>query len=424
MYIFTAIILITCFVFIVQGLRDWYRKVKIQKTLQQMGTADQSFSKHHLFLFCKEHIEENYITFKKGYEILEYDRMEFSTFQYEKDPDNTVVQAFVVVKGKREKTEEEKNQSFFSSWLNEGIRNKKLFVLLTLRRAEGEWYVSQIEEKEQNSLDIKFESDLSDHQYQFSRILRFYVVHVFSYKPWKEKRANSDFNFDFFEDHINEKKSMRLSGTIVKTFFLLALVVSSASFMLIQYYEYGRDLFWLGILAGMLAFIVIMYTLKNPRFSAITTPIYAVLEGMIIGSVSIYYEENFQGIIIQSVALTFAVVFMMFVIYSFYKPSYNFILGILSMTTAIFLVYVVEALPILPEQYSLVFDDGARGWLFSIVIVVVASLHLLVDFDVIRRGIEIKAARYMEWFSAFSLILTIVWLYAEILKLLGRARNN
>lgn len=217
---------------------------------------------------------------------------------------------------------------------------------------------------------------------------------------------------------------MTLAGTVNRAFMLLALVVISAAWV------WGRaDSPTLSayIMAGCIGgFVVALITIFNTRAAPVTAPIYAVLEGLAIGGVSALYEAKYPGVVMQAVGLTFGTLFCMLAAYKtgLIRATENFKLGVTAATGAIALLYLVDlALMFFGKPISFIHEGGLYGILFSVVVVGIAALNLVMDFDFIESGVQHGSPKYMEWYAAFGLLVTLVWLYLEILRLLSKSRK-
>lgn len=217
---------------------------------------------------------------------------------------------------------------------------------------------------------------------------------------------------------------MTLQGTVQKSFILLALAVVSACFTWKTVSGIGLTL---GIAGGIGGFIVAMVLCFKKEWSPGLAPAYAILKGLFLGAISALMERSYQGIVGQAVMLTFGTFFALLAAYTtgLIKPSENFKLGIFAATGGIALVYLVSlGLRIFGIQMPFIHDSGPIGIAFSVFVVVIAALNLVLDFDFIENGVESRAPRYFEWYAAFGLMVTLVWLYIEILRLLYKLRSR
>lgn len=221
---------------------------------------------------------------------------------------------------------------------------------------------------------------------------------------------------------------MTLSGTVNKAAILLALVLITAMWTWGRFFEAGNPaaimpLLWVGVIGGFVAALVTIFFKKA---SPIMAPIYALLEGLAIGGISAFYEVKFPGIVIQAVGLTFGTLFCLLAAYKsgLIRATENFKLGVVAATGSIALLYLVDmALMFFGKPIGFIHDGGTFGILFSVVVVVIAALNLVLDFDFIESGVEGGSPKYMEWYAAFGLLVTLVWLYLEILRLLSKSRK-
>jgi len=184
---------------------------------------------------------------------------------------------------------------------------------------------------------------------------------------------------------------------------------------------------WLigGFIGG---FIVALITIFKKTLAPITTPIYALLEGVALGGLSAWFESIYPGIVVQAVTLTFGVLFALLFAYrsGLIKVTKNFRLGVVAATGGIALVYLISWLMNMftGAGIGMIHESGIMGIGFSLFVVVIAALNLVLDFDFIETGAEQGAPKYMEWYGAFGLIVTLVWLYIEILRLLSKLRSR
>tara|TARA_B100000579_G_C22847180_1_gene865106 strand:- start:1134 stop:1874 length:741 start_codon:yes stop_codon:yes gene_type:complete len=218
-------------------------------------------------------------------------------------------------------------------------------------------------------------------------------------------------------------ETMTINGTVNKTALSLFLLILAGTFTFSPNYLW---LMWPGFIGG---FIVAMITIFKKQWAPITVPIYAILEGLALGGISYMYNVQFEGIVSQAILLTLGILFALLFAYKskLIAPTENFKLGLFAATGGIFLVYIASfimsffgaGLPILDPTNSSLFSIG-----FSLFVVVIASLNLVLDFDFIEEGSEKGMPKYMEWYGAFGLLVTLIWLYLEILRLLSKLRSR
>jgi len=225
--------------------------------------------------------------------------------------------------------------------------------------------------------------------------------------------------------------TMTLEGTVNKTGILLALVVLSASFTWRMFFESGGQagaVMPIAMGGAVVGFVLALVTLFKKQWSGITAPLYAIAEGLFLGAISAIFEMQYQGIVIQAVALTLGTLASLLFLYKtgIIKPTENFRLMIVSATMGIALLYLVNILMNMFGSGGIGFihSNGLFGIGFSLFVVAIAALNLVLDFDFIEQGSEMNAPKYMEWFGAFSLMVTLIWLYLEILRLLAKLRSR
>lgn len=219
-------------------------------------------------------------------------------------------------------------------------------------------------------------------------------------------------------------KPMTIRGAVNKTTILLGLVVVSAAWswiMIARDPGSGSVWAWPPITA-LAAFAVGLITCLNRRAAPVTAPIYAVLEGILVGAISAAVEATYPGVVLPAVMLTFATLFSLLALYraSGFQVTPGFRMGVVSATMAIALVYLAALAATLfgIDALPLIHQTGLIGIGLSLFVVVIAALNLVMDFDLIESGARAGAPRYMEWYAAFGLIVTLIWLYWEVLKLL------
>ena len=216
---------------------------------------------------------------------------------------------------------------------------------------------------------------------------------------------------------------MTIKGTVDKTAIGLFLLIFSG------YYSFAPGMTYLipvGVFGGL---IVAVITIFKKEWSPITVPIYAILEGLAMGSISYMFNQAYEGIVMQAIGLTLGILASLLLAYrsGMIKATENFKLGVAAATGGIFLVYMASfvmsffgaSISVLDPTNSSLMSIG-----FSLFIIVIASLNLVLDFDFIEEGAKKGAPKYMEWYGAFGLLVTLIWLYLEILKLLSKLRSR
>lgn len=223
--------------------------------------------------------------------------------------------------------------------------------------------------------------------------------------------------------------TMTIQGTVSKTLILLALAVAGAATI------WGPAVsdpqapvvtmgLWGGLIGG---FIMAIVTSFKPTWAPITAPIYAMLEGVFLGAISAYFNTVYPGIAIQAVGLTFGTLFMLLILYraGLIRATPRFRRMVIAATGAIVLFYLASmVMRLFGTEMSILYDSSPLGIGISLVIVAVAALNLVLDFDLIERGAASGAPKHMEWFGAFALMVTLVWLYLEMLRLLAKIQDR
>jgi len=219
----------------------------------------------------------------------------------------------------------------------------------------------------------------------------------------------------------SDEGRMTVRGAVNKTLLLAAVLLATAMFSFINP---SSTLMWVGAIGGLIT--VIVATFKR-EWSPFLAPIYAALEGLFVGSISSFFEAQFSGIIFNAVSLTMAALFGMLFIYraGWIKVTDKFRSGVMMATGAIFLVYMLNlVLRLFGVEMPFLHQGGTFGIIFSLGVIVIACLNLLLDFDMFEKGEQYGAPEYMEWFAGMGLIVTLVWLYLEILRLLAILSSN
>ncbi len=218
---------------------------------------------------------------------------------------------------------------------------------------------------------------------------------------------------------------MTLDGAVNKT------AISMGILLLAAYYTYSNAIMDYVVIGFIGGFILAIVTIFKKEWSPITVPIYALLEGLALGGISKIYAEAFEpGIVPQAIMLTLGILFALLFAYKtkIIKATENFKLGIFAATAGIAIVYLISflmsifgggGLPVMDPANSSMLSIG-----FSLFVVVIASLNLVMDFDFIEEGAANGAPKYMEWYGAFGLLVTLIWLYLEILRLLAKLSSR
>lgn len=226
----------------------------------------------------------------------------------------------------------------------------------------------------------------------------------------------------------SETEVMTVRGAMSKFGFLIFMVLAGAGYTW-HLYEQGQNslmntLLWVGIIGGLITVVAISF---KPTWAPYLAPLYGILEGFFLGAISVIINnalaDSYPGIILQAVGLTFGVALAMFLLYNFkiIKATQRFKSIVFTATAGIAIFYLITlVLGMFHVNIPFMYDSSFLGIGISLIIVAVAALNLILDFDMIEKGADMGAPKYMEWYSAFALLVTIVWLYVEILRLLSR----
>ena len=218
-------------------------------------------------------------------------------------------------------------------------------------------------------------------------------------------------------------EKMTIGGTVNKTAMSLLLLMATASY---TWTNPSPTLMMFGLFGGLIMAII---TIIKKTWAPYTLSGYALLKGLALGGISRFFEMQYPGIVSQAVFLTFGILAALLLAYKsgFIKPTENFKLGVVAATGGIAIMYLISwimsmfgsGLSIMNPSNSSMFSIG-----FSIFVVIIASLNLVLDFDFIEEGAEMGAPKYMEWYGAFGLLVTLIWLYLEILRLLAKLQSR
>ncbi|MGH7606322.1 MAG: Bax inhibitor-1/YccA family protein [Gemmatimonadales bacterium] len=232
--------------------------------------------------------------------------------------------------------------------------------------------------------------------------------------------------FERFGPGVAGGEGMTIDGTIHRSAFLLLLVVATATWTWVK--TFGGTPTTGYLLVGALGgFVVALATIFKPTWAPITAPIYALLEGLALGAISAYFEARYPGIVIQAVALTFGTLVALLIAYrsGAIQVTRNFRMGVVAATGGIAVFYLVAmGLSFFGIRIPFLHEGSWLGIGFSLFVVVIAALNLVLDFDFIEKGAEQGAPKFMEWYAAFGLMVTLIWLYLEILRLLSKLRSR
>jgi len=243
------------------------------------------------------------------------------------------------------------------------------------------------------------------------------------------RTSNPALNEKAFRGQVAVGEAMTLQGTVNKTGLLLLCVVATAAWTwgLAHSETPEAGLPWMmgGLIGG---FIVALVTVFRKNWSPLTAPLYALLEGLVLGGISAVFDKTYPGIAVHAVGLTLGTLFVMLLAYKtgLIRATQGFKLGVIAATGGIAVFYLVQMALSFFFHYRFTAINGSGFWGigFSIFVVIIAALNLVLDFDMIETGVRGGAPKYMEWYGAFGLMVTLVWLYLEILRLLAKTSRR
>ncbi|MBN1517637.1 Bax inhibitor-1/YccA family protein [Candidatus Sumerlaeota bacterium] len=244
------------------------------------------------------------------------------------------------------------------------------------------------------------------------------------------RTSNPALNERTFSETQAAGRRMTLAGTVNRSGILLLICFAVSVWVWHQFINAGRnpEAIMPFLLTGAFGgFVVAIITSFSMRISPFTAPLYAALEGLFIGGISSLMEAQFPGIVLQAVGLTFGVFLTLLAAYAtgFIKATDNFKRGVIAATGGILAIYLATlVLGFFGTAIPYIHESGPIGIGFSLFVVTIAALNLVLDFDLIEQGAQHGAPKYMEWYAAFGLMVTLVWLYIEILRLLSKLNSR
>ena len=251
------------------------------------------------------------------------------------------------------------------------------------------------------------------------------------FKSGNPTLSENRFRDTVLADVVTHENAMTLKGTLNKFGFLFLMVLGTSFYSWKEFADGGNvvPLMWTGALGGLVIAIVLVF---KKQWSPYLAPLYALLEGLFVGAISSMYNfafaEKAPNLIINAVGLTFGVAIAMYLLYSFriIKATEKFKSIVITATVGIAIFYVlVMVLRLFGfDNMPFLHEGSTFGIIFSLFVVSIAALNLILDFDMIEKGAEMGAPKYMEWYGAFGLLVTIVWLYMEILRLLSKLNRR
>jgi len=239
------------------------------------------------------------------------------------------------------------------------------------------------------------------------------------------------FRDTILDDVVTHENAMTVKGTLQKFGFLLLMVLATSFYSWREFFAQSGSVMPLILIGGIGGFVIAMVISFKKEWSAYLTPAYALLEGLFIGAISAYYSAAFAAkapnIVINAVGLTLGTAIAMYLLYSFriIQATQKFKAIMFTAIAGIFIFYLITfVLGFFGIQIPFLHEGSVLGIGFSLFVVAIAALTFILNFDMIEKGAELGAPKYMEWYGAFGLLVTIVWLYLEILRLLSKLNSR
>ena len=223
------------------------------------------------------------------------------------------------------------------------------------------------------------------------------------------------------------EEAMTISGAVNKTGILLLCAIATAAWTWNKFWHSPQEALPLILVGALGGLVLALVTTFKKEWSPVTAPLYALLEGLVLGGISAMYEMRFHGIAIQAVGLTFGTLLALLVAYrtGIVRVTEGFRMGVVAATGGIAMFYFLSfILGFFGIHFTSIYGAGLIGIGFSVVVVIVAALNLVLDFDFIENSARAGAPKSMEWYGAFGLMVTLVWLYLEILRLLSKLQSR
>jgi uncharacterized YccA/Bax inhibitor family protein len=242
------------------------------------------------------------------------------------------------------------------------------------------------------------------------------------------RTSNPALNEKAFQGQVALGDAMTLQGTVNKTGVLLLCVVAASAWTWGLAHSPAPEAMYPWMIGGLLGGLVVaLVTIFKKNWAPFTAPLYALLEGLVLGGISAFFEKSYPGIAAEAVGLTFGTLFVMLFAYKtgIIRATERFKLGVIAATGGIAVFYLIAmVLGLFHVKVGILYNGGFWGIAFSLFVVVIAALNLVLDFDMIETGVRMGAPKYMEWYGAFGLMVTLIWLYLEILRLLAKSRRR
>jgi len=243
------------------------------------------------------------------------------------------------------------------------------------------------------------------------------------------RSGNPTLNEERFERegyYYNDQETMTIGGTVNKSFMLLALLIGAAVISWVMFYN-GYEVFPYMIGGAIGGFVLALIISFVPKAAPFLAPVYAILEGFFLGALSAHYEFLYYGITMQAALLTMSIFLGMLIAYKtgLLKATAGFKRGVITATIGVALVYLLSfVLRMFGVAVPFLHDSTLIGIGISVVIIIIAALNFILDFNFIEEGAENGSPKYMEWYASFGLLVTLVWLYIEIIRLLSKLASR
>ncbi|NSL89866.1 Bax inhibitor-1/YccA family membrane protein [Chitinophaga solisilvae] len=225
----------------------------------------------------------------------------------------------------------------------------------------------------------------------------------------------------------SEGETMSIRGTVNKMSFLLIMLMAAAVFSYGEFLRGSSNVLPLVIGGAIGGFVLAMIIIFKKEWSGYLAPAYAIAEGLFLGAISAMFNAQYQGIVLQAVGLTFGTFIAMLALYRFgvIRATERFKTIVMTATLGIAVFYLIAlVLRLFHIEMPMIHSSGTIGIIFSLVVVSIAALNLILDFDMIEQGAAQGAPKYFEWYASFGLLVTLVWLYLEILRLLSKLNRR
>ncbi len=242
------------------------------------------------------------------------------------------------------------------------------------------------------------------------------------------RSSNPVLNEKTFSKTLSGAGKMTIEGTVRNTFLMALLIVVTGGYTWMSFFKGQTQLVSLALIGGLIAGLILaIATIFKKEWSPVTVPLYALAEGLALGGLSATFEQMFPGIVFHAFTLTVGTLFALLLAYQskMIQVTDNFRMGIFAATGGIALMYIIDLLlSFFGLRMPFIHETGLLGVGISLFIVVIAALNLVLDFDFIENAAKQGAPKYMEWYGAFGLMVTLIWLYMEILRLLAKTRSR